>query len=223
MKKQNKPLANAMTGKETETAVIIIDPESKQAYHTGGFNCDLTKNTTFTHHTLEINPKTGKEEWKETTYKMPAGSITHYHPGILNLKAHIGGYFQRHNVMALFFDWFGLRNKVKPEPGFVYIKGNPEPLKARRPKVDYARENWNIRHNTMMENRLKLIERKLGRQKPEVVKWAIVIGAIIIIIVVAVVAANFMGVGGGPVHTVPAPSNITSAATPTPINLTGVD
>jgi hypothetical protein len=180
-----------------EVTVIIIKKTDKdrEHYHES-FMADLNTQHTF--------------EYEGVTYNMPVGNTTHYNPSFWNFPAKWALFFEQHKTWARFFDWFQLRKKVVYEVGFIYEQGKADPLNPKRPTIDFALECWNIKHNTVIESRLKNVGVKLNRTQPSNMKWWAIVAVVIIVAVVAVIALQMF------VGKTPDASTVTLTPTPYP-------
>ena len=196
----------------TELTVIIIDKENKTAMHKT-FVADLSRENTFTycHNAPTEGLEVPEDEAKKYTYTIPKGEATHYNPGFFELNLKLALFFTRHKIWATLFDWFKLRDKAVLPVGFIYEKGKTAPIPHQRPEIDFAQENFNIRHNSIINKRFKAVKKKLDRNQESPVKWALVIGAIIIVLVVAFVLISFMTNNQNAAQQI---ANATATATP---------
>jgi len=199
----SKTLAAALN----EVTAIIINIKNKTAVHKT-FMADLTHDTEFTY--CPEAPEEGLdlpvEEAKKYSYILPKGEATHYNPTFWQIDLKWALFFSRHRLIATFFDWFKLRDKAVFPIGYVYNEGTSSPIQPVRAEYDYALENWNTLHNTIIDKRLKRVGAKIDRTQQNPTKWALIIGAIIIVIVVAVVAINMINGNATPPPPVTSPS-----------------
>jgi hypothetical protein len=173
-----KPLATALN----EVTTIILDFDKKTAYHET-FHIDLTQTNTFT--------------YLKQKYNIPKGDATHYQPSFIQVDKKLALFYEQHKTLAGLFDWFGLRHKAVYEVGYIYKKGQADPLTNpvnddSKKSYDFALENFNIRHNTVNAARLKAVDDKLKRKQSNSMNWILIIGAVIVIVVVAIGIFSFM-------------------------------
>ena len=172
-----KPLAAALN----EITVIIMFPDEKVNFHKT-FMADTRINNTFA--------------FDNFTYTIPAQKALHYFPSFWDFPRKWAAWFNRHKTWAVFLDVFKLAKNYSKEIGFLYVKGQANPIDLDRftLKHDWALDNYNLRRNRSIPGHYKAVQNKLKGQRDIMgsLSWIVIliIGVVAIISVLAFFASN---------------------------------
>jgi hypothetical protein len=147
-------------------------------------------------------------EFDGDTYNIPTEKALHYFPSVLDVPRRLGRFFSKHKTLASLFDWFKLGKKSSHELGFIYEYGVSNPLDLNRFNLghDFAKDNWNLRHNRSVSGHYSDIDNKLKGVRSLLGSWKFLAFLIIAIVIIVTVA---LLVNGGVLNSSPTP-------TPTP-------
>lgn len=186
-----------------EVTVTIMNKDVKTNYHET-FMLDVSKTNVF--------------KFKGQQYNMPPDRTYHYSPGTWDIIAKMAMFFEYHKTTAKFFDWFGTRKRACHAIGYLYWEGEPDPITITQPERDYALENYNLQHNTTLENTFKDADKRLSGQNNDQIKLATFIGLVIIgIVVAAVILWVYLGGAGAGGGVQPFQNITTPTTTPLPV------
>jgi hypothetical protein len=164
-----------------EITVIIMFPNMAVNFHKT-FMVDTRINNTFS--------------FDGQNYIIPAQKAYHYFPSFWDFPRKWAAWFSRHRTWAFFLDVFKLAKNSSRELGFLYVKGqaNPIDLDEFKQQHDWALDNYNLRRNRSIAGHYAAVTRKLKGQRDFMssLGWIVIliIGVVAIISVIAFISAN---------------------------------
>lgn len=195
-----KTSAKALKGPLNEVTAIILEKGKKHYHET--FLMDLTQDHTFEHDGFR--------------YNVPAEATRHYDASFWAFHKKLAAFFEVHKTLAYFFDWFNLRERVVYEVGYVYEKGQANPMEVKKPEVDWTYRNYAIRHNKTIEGHYKAVDLKLKGDRKLNMNMMLLILAIIAVPIVVIVVLSILT---GDPNSVQHVQNVTATLAPSPTQL----
>jgi hypothetical protein len=177
-----------------EVTVNIMLSDKPANYHET-FVCDTSINNQF--------------RYRGFTYNIPKTDVSHYDITFWSFGLKLAKFYEMHTFWGK-FDVFGFKKRATYQINFLYNEGIANPVQFTSPKVDYALENFNIKNESVLNQRIVKIGHKLDNRQQTIPNWLLVVGAIVIGIVAIIVLINF--ISGNP----PAPNQPIVTLTPNP-------
>src|ERR1017187_8055081 len=109
--RHQKPLASALTVSDTEVTVTIMERKEKH---------NRIEYTNF-HQTFRTSED--HFEYKGKLYNLPIEDTEHYPIGFWSFGRKLGLFYEQHQTLARFFDWFKFASKATFEVGYLYEEG----------------------------------------------------------------------------------------------------
>jgi hypothetical protein len=185
--RHRKPLASAPTISDTEVTVTIMERKEKH---------NRIEYTNF-HQTFRTSED--HFEYKGKLYNLPIEDTEHYPIGFWSFGRKLGLFYEQHQTLARFFDWFKFASKATFEVGYLYEEGTADPFEliiknplnyvANQVPVEYGDWDWGkvnylMEKNSTIKGSYKDVDDALrGEPKVEIGKLLII--AIIAFAVIA--------------------------------------
>lgn len=148
--------------------------------------------------------------YKNDIYDVPASDANHYPHSFWDIPRKLGSFYEQHELLAKFFDWFHFAKKIVPDIGFLYNKGEKTSYTFKVISLDAARTAFQIRHNTSLKDHHEAVRIKLLGPQQTPIKWLLIVGAVIICVIAIVVVLSLNGNHNQSIQTV---QNVTSPIT----------
>lgn len=162
--------------------------------------------------------KTPRFKFMATIYNLLFDAAGHYEPGFWDFPLKWGMFFEQHKLLAGFFDWFGLRKRAVHMVGFLYKEGDPDPVEITAPEYDFALENWNLEHNTTIEDSYEEDDKALRGTKDKNTNYYMLLLVALVVIIAGVVLVTYLSGQHTPIEGI---LNATATPHPTTIHLGG--